>query len=239
MFYEPLSDFFYDPKSKLYYGNKTQAYYSYDPTQKSPFVKVSDVPVTTASTDSTVVAQDNKPKIAIHIKSKSFKKNKLPPVPSKEQQKYQADMSKWENRQQEIKEPDVATTSKGEPVCTLCRRKFKSMEQLRYHERASQLHKDNLAKEEASSYVDRAAQRRTLHGDDVAALPSATLDKPAALPTEAVKPQDTLNESNIGHKMLQKLGWKKEDRDTRHSTLVKDWEKIESLAGNPKSSNTS
>eukprot|EP00536_Pseudo-nitzschia_multiseries_P013439 jgi/Psemu1/290869/fgenesh1_pg.575_\ len=38
----------------------------------------------------------------------------------------------------------VRTTAKGEPICTLCKRKFPTMEKLRLHEKASELHKKNL-----------------------------------------------------------------------------------------------
>ena len=56
---------------------------------------------------------------------------------------------------------------------------------------------------------------------------------------EIVRPEDNLGESNIGNQMLQKLGWKSgsslgrggEGEQARtQSTLVKDWEKIETLA---------
>jgi len=40
----------------------------------------------------------------------------------------------------------VRKTSRGEPICFICMRKFPSMNKLRLHETASQLHKDNLHK---------------------------------------------------------------------------------------------
>ena len=40
----------------------------------------------------------------------------------------------------------VVKTSAGEPICTVCMRKFPNMENLRLHEKASALHKQNLAK---------------------------------------------------------------------------------------------
>jgi OCRE domain len=41
----------------------------------------------------------------------------------------------------------VPRTHKGEPICLLCRRKFLTLEKLKYHVDVSQLHKDNLAKQ--------------------------------------------------------------------------------------------
>jgi hypothetical protein len=114
-----------------------------------------------------------------------------------------ANMDKWKvlNAKQEAKQEQshnrkssapsssepvsIYKTGKGEPVCTLCMRKFRNMEQLRRHEAASQLHKDNVRKaaelerkkreQERSKptkrptpvmqYEDRAKKRRALHGE--------------------------------------------------------------------------
>jgi RNA-binding protein 5/10 len=84
---------------------------------------------------------------------------------------------------------DVPRTAKGEPICLLCRRKFPTVEKLRYHVEVSQLHKDNLGKQQEqqlkevpgeqpiaqtqddkpAEYVDRAQQRRNLYGSDAGA----------------------------------------------------------------------
>jgi hypothetical protein len=52
--------------------------------------------------------------------------------------------------------PPVVTqkTVKGMPVCILCQRKFRSIEQLRCHESLSQLHKDNMKKFELAKKED-------------------------------------------------------------------------------------
>jgi hypothetical protein len=42
----------------------------------------------------------------------------------------------------------VIETKKGEPICTTCMRRFPNLDQIRLHERVSQLHKENLRKEE-------------------------------------------------------------------------------------------
>jgi hypothetical protein len=156
----------------------------------------------------------------------------------------------------------------------LCRRKFPTVEKLEQHEKLSALHKENLAKkaaadaankkEETASYRDRSKQRRMMYGDDLTsshssgpssraeailaqvdgrpgASSSGTLEKT----TEIVRPEDTLGNTNVGNKLLQKLGWKSGDalgrkqedgenneggKDDVASSLKSDWERIESLA---------
>lgn len=111
-----------------------------------------------------------------------------------------------------------------------------------------------------ADYRDRAKERRALFGPDAAHGPKAD-EEPAVMgpsldrartveSTEVVAPQENLGESNIGNKMLQKLGWKKggalgRKQDSSVSadgsetgsagmakdTLRADWERIESIAG--------
>lgn len=208
-------------------------------------------------------------------------------------------MEKWEERGKEIKanleaeqrqndnfihqhtncfssSKKVVTTTKGEPVCLLCKRKFLNVEKLRQHESVSKLHKHNLAlqrknekqqqqqqqghlKKKIEEYRDRAQQRRDLYGmESSAMLPAPMLnvdnnsdglgnqsyDQPVA---EIVRPTDTLGDNNVGNQMLQKLGWKtgsslgRKPNNTDGSNqadsnlkgaIVKDWERIESIAGN-------
>lgn len=194
--------------------------------------------------------------------------------------KHAADIDKWSERQVEklrdaqaaqpaIDAKAVATTPKGEPICVLCRRKFPTIEKLHYHEQVSNLHKENLAKEAATatlvaksdpSYVDRAQQRRRLYGPeapillptDVLSVVSAGSKSQSDITASVMPPQDNLGESNIGNKMLQKLGWKagnalgrQQERDGDEpddaaplqkppvAALVRqDWERIESMAFN-------
>lgn len=208
--------------------------------------------------------------------------------------KHVADMDKWSERQIE-KHQDamtthptviadaIVTTAKGEPICRLCRRKFPTMEKLLYHEQVSNLHKENMAKHEvaaaaanknaapaASSYVDRAHQRRIMYGAETTAIGSLSASDlqsvvslgssqssiTVAASSVRVKPEDNLGESNIGNKMLQKLGWKagnalgrqaldvnrSEEDDSDRTPAVsqqpvvamikQDWERIESMASN-------
>lgn len=202
------------------------------------------------------------------------------------QKQHQADINKWSELQVGKKEETsnlgeaasssqpvgvtsqkqekVAKTAKGAFVCLLCRRKFATLEKLRYHERASALHKENLAKKEAAkgnaaakasvakestAYVDRAQQRRILHGPGAepmcALLPTAELSldnsvKATAPQKTEVRPQDSLGETNIGNQLLQKQGWKtgqslgRQEREggqqQPHDSIKKQWERIESLA---------
>jgi hypothetical protein len=87
---------------------------------------------------------------------------------------------------------DIANTATGEPICTLCMRKFSDLEKLRQHVQLSKLHKANVKKRKAETpseqqvkpassiesktrpssetkpavkYTDRAAKRRMLHHD--------------------------------------------------------------------------
>jgi len=158
----------------------------------------------------------------------------------------------------------IATTVKGLPICLLCRRKFASIQKLRQHEEVSALHKENLAKKAAieikridetnEQYRDRAKERRDLYGSEQSFTSSSNVDKSledvrlgASLMTKArtvtltqtVKPDENLGNSNIGNKLLQKLGWKggslgrKNDGSSNHditNVMKEDWEKIEALA---------
>uniref|UniRef100_A0A7R9W9B1 G-patch domain-containing protein n=1 Tax=Pseudictyota dubia TaxID=2749911 RepID=A0A7R9W9B1_9STRA len=112
----------------------------------------------------------------------------------------------------------------------------------------------------AVDYRDRAKERRALFGPDAAAgakpdeepvVLGPDLDRARAVASaEVVAPHESLGESNIGNKMLQKLGWKRggalgreqQQQDladggvgvgsvNAKDTLKSDWERIESLAG--------
>jgi hypothetical protein len=170
----------------------------------------------------------------------------------------------------------IQRTAKGEPICVLCQRKFPTVEKLLYHERVSKLHQENLAQKKehfgeapqrratartcsgssdlaSSSYIDRAEQRRIMHGPDT--LPVMTSFAPASIPTKPdmaaaapVDPQESLGESNIGNQLLQKMGWNvgetvgRQDRSecaTTSESLLKDWERIEALAATSKGGQSS
>lgn len=169
----------------------------------------------------------------------------------------------------------IKRTASGQPICLLCRRKFASVEKLEQHEKLSALHKANLAKKTAAGaeksskkketealYKDRAKERRLMHGDLApshssgpssraeAILAQADCSRASSTSTmktaEIVRPEDTLGDTNVGNKLLQKLGWKsgdtlgrKQDDDNdaqpkggkdAASSLKSDWQRIESLA---------
>ena len=171
------------------------------------------------------------------------------------------DMEKWSERQQEKKldvksKTVVPTTAKGEPICLVCRRRFASLEKLRNHEAASALHKENLAKQQkeasntsvaaevvappaaaVSTYIDRAEQRRQMHltDADIVRLSNHPSMAPAAIESVVPDPKSNLDASNIGHQMLQKLGWKSGDGlgrgmtvDSAMPSIQEDWDRIES-----------
>jgi len=170
----------------------------------------------------------------------------------------------------------VKTTASGQPICALCRRKFATLEKLQQHEKLSPLHKENLAKKAATdavaaaaandaakqrqesetSYRDRSKERRLMHhgshvnpdSSHAEALLAHTLNSSSAetKPTEVIRPEETLNDANVGNQMLQKLGWKSGEtlgrnngaqqdgtggnKDDVASNLKSDWERIELLA---------
>ena len=166
----------------------------------------------------------------------------------------------------------VNMTAFGQPICVLCKRKFANLDKLQQHEKLSALHKENLAKamadvkatstEEPSTevtYRDRSKERRMLYGDIGPLASSGNASHADALlaqvnanrtssiskATEVLRPEETLGNTNIGNKLLQKLGWKSGDTLGRkqdesngiQSTgndvarcLKNDWERIESLA---------
>jgi RNA-binding protein 5/10 len=286
MFYEARSDFFYDPTTKLYYSQDRQAYFRQRRKEgKSVFDKVEQTVETFDAEKVHETDQKMKvPAISINLKTKALpkkaKKRKAESdsqttaassLPSSQQKEHAADISKWSERQAERKptasalpkpQPKrdltkISRTAKGEPICTLCQRKFATVDKLFYHEKVSELHKTNLAKQEAEernvaevqkapvvettkpAYVDRAQHRRILHGPEtpvtVAPVPAAARTAVIATNT-TVDPKDTLNESNIGNKLLQKLGWQQgkalgRGRSTAAAEVQQDWERIERLAG--------
>mmetsp|Transcript_39628 Transcript_39628/g.82350 ORF Transcript_39628/g.82350 Transcript_39628/m.82350 type:complete len:371 (-) Transcript_39628:835-1947(-) len=266
LFYEQESDFFYNPQNKLYYGNKKAAYYRYNPDLKPPFEEVSKVADAAAegerkegSSELDPVLDNNskaKPSISIKLKTKKLPKKKAKVMAPQDtstvvasaegtkssnplKRQHHADMNKWSERQEELKEEEpqpavkkarqVSKTAKGEPICTLCKRKFPNMEKLLYHERVSKLHAENLKKAEASkkttpkeapgaptNYVDRAKQRRNMYGPSDSTQAVAVMTAPSDQPverrvdettTQVVLPEETLGSSNVGNQMLQKLGW--------------------------------
>lgn len=102
--------------------------------------------------------------------------------------------------------------------------------------------------EGAPTYTDRAEKRRQLHGVDVCAPagglrlleqlepnPNKLRDLREGLTTD-VAATDLLDESNVGHKLLQKMGYKAEDRTnngkpkTADEHLRKEWDRIEAMA---------
>lgn len=267
MFYEPESNFFYDPKSKLYYGNRKGAYYRYDKSQSPPFVEVQKLSGAATGGDTTQDASQvtvepiqntlTKPKPTIAINLKTLKKakqhkgslqKKVAPVVSKVEKQRIANIEKWNEKQAELKPEsslNIRTTVKGEPICTICKRKFPTIEKLRLHERASELHKANLAKlakaKEAESakrkelpagtYEDRAQKRRNLHGSASVTpnKPGIHLEKSSA--NEPVSPEG-LGSNNIGNQMLKKMGWQQSGKpeEGQQLNLRKDWDRIESRA---------
>ena len=163
----------------------------------------------------------------------------------------------------------VKTTSKGEPICVICKRKFGSVEKLQRHEQQSELHKQNLKKleqakqksnasyndnttasdastkrkqapthapnESIQQYEDRAQKRRDLHGPIDSTITGITPDvaRREIAQNGGSLPVDTLGKDNVGHQLLQKLGWNAENvatGGTASDTIRKEWDQIEARA---------
>jgi len=214
----------------------------------------------------------SRPIIAINLKTKKIRTTKVENVDNATTQsshggsvvsnvvKSQAShIDKWNKKQAELKgvsttdtipSSQVKRTPKGEPICMVCRRKFKNLEKLRAHEQLSELHRKNLSKLDkkrstpdmpTTDYADRALRRRIMHGQT-----EANISQPEALRAPEV-PQlpekDSLNDKNIGNQILQRMGWKEDtslgkerignsrsDEVNIADHLRKDWDRIEMLA---------
>jgi len=254
-FYDPVSKLYYGNKQGTYYRYDDDKKV-FEAVQKVDTAKAEEALLPTSAVDTAAKpsgTQEKKATISIKLKTKSlasakvqkkstktkFKASSVADPAPRVAKKHAADLAKWTERQVEQRQEHkrdspspaqdtktIATTAKGEPICLLCRRKFATLAKLEYHEKASNLHKENLAKqktnEEAKTppssqqnppgYVDRAQQRRTLYGPESSRI-AAPLDVQSvvSLGSQSVVPSsqhDNLGETNIGNQMLQKLGWK-------------------------------
>ncbi|KAJ3504869.1 hypothetical protein NLJ89_g7716 [Agrocybe chaxingu] len=119
-------------------------------------------------------------------------------------------------------------------MCLLCARQFKSLDQLKRHNKESDLHKKNhkdanlrdIAREkvvarkagtqEQPKYRDRASERRTLFNQPDVPLPekdpNSTKKKYSEAPRAPTPPPPHVNpgqdETNVGNKLLKMMGWK-------------------------------
>jgi len=123
-------------------------------------------------------------------------------------------------------------------ACLLCARQFKTIDQLKKHNKESDLHKRNFkdanlrdmargkakaaeannAQASAPKYRDRALERRIMHNQPDVPLPEGMEDKrkqrrtaegPTRPPTPPPPPVNPgQDESNVGNKLLRMMGWK-------------------------------
>ncbi|EMD34516.1 hypothetical protein CERSUDRAFT_67488 [Gelatoporia subvermispora B] len=120
-------------------------------------------------------------------------------------------------------------------ACLLCARQFKTLEQLKRHNKESDLHKKNFkdanlrdvarekanaarAKTEQPKYRDRASERRVMHNQPDIPLPTESskvagkrkhAEGPPPPPSPPPPPANPGNdESNVGNKLLKLMGWK-------------------------------
>ncbi|KDR73429.1 hypothetical protein GALMADRAFT_124505 [Galerina marginata CBS 339.88] len=134
------------------------------------------------------------------------------------------------NLESEFEFADVATLT-----CLLCARQFKSMDQLKRHNKESGLHKANykdanlrdIARQKVASrkagttsdqpkYRDRASERRTLFNQpdapvpdkDVTVAKKRQLEAPPGPPTPPPPVNLGNDDTNVGNKLLKMMGWK-------------------------------
>jgi len=166
-FYDPKSKLYYGNKKCAYYRHDEQKKPPFVEVQKLTTKEIEDH----QREDTGGVAQEklmlrtsklvsSKPKIEIKFKTKKVKSSSLSSsgtdqpatvsVVSKVKQEQIANIGKWKDKQAELKKdeglskPKIRITTKGEPICMICKRKFPNLAKLRLHERGSELHKKNL-----------------------------------------------------------------------------------------------
>ena len=122
-------------------------------------------------------------------------------------------------------------------TCLLCARQFKSLDQLKRHNKESDLHKKNfkdtnlrdIAREKAKAarakaeqqqpkYRDRASERRVMHNQPDVPRPTPEVrplnkrkqsEGPRApSPPPPAPPAPAQDDKNIGNKLLKMMGWK-------------------------------
>jgi hypothetical protein len=126
----------------------------------------------------------------------------------------------------------IVKSSAGEPICSICMRKFPNAKKLKRHETESALHKENLAKHRElersrsknisiiperqappptrieapapTQYVDRAKKRRNLYGESIMAPPIRPLEL-APVVHAVVDPEINLGQKSVGNKLFQKM----------------------------------
>jgi len=257
-FYDPKSKLYYGNKQGAYF-KKNEGGDDGSPS----FIEVEKVATDAASqsTDlcvtrpSETISAEGRKRIAINLKTKALggessatgARAKGKAFAPKTHKKQMANIAKWNIQEKSKRDELVAAkplankvgekivrTVKGEPVCVLCQRKFKSLEKLRLHERLSRMHGANLAKQAldqadgkraagraqakpAQSYVDRAQKRRDLHfGTDSNFVAQASPLGPTMMFADVPIKQESDPESperdglGMGKRMLEKLGWKQE-----------------------------
>lgn len=107
----------------------------------------------------------------------------------------------------------------------------------------------------ASVYTDRAEKRRQLHGVDLGApvvhhglhvlqQPGSEMNSDETIAPVATAGPSVLDETNVGHQMLQKMGYRAEPQSdgkssennkpkTANDHLRKEWDRIEAMARKP------
>lgn len=171
-FYDPKTKLYYSNKKSAYFQYDESKAPAFQVVKYTPI----DAESSPAAHNAESEASENSSKIELKIKPKKAKSPKpvaearLPEMVLNQAQKKQfALMEQWSEKAKLAKaisdstinkkrsalggtastaqDPgEVRKTSKGQPLCLLCLRKFTSVEKLRLHETGSALHKENAAK---------------------------------------------------------------------------------------------
>ena len=232
-----------------------------EPSKKAIAIKLTTVILKQKSEKKRKKRSDSTADPSTSNTTKAAPKQNLSEPATKLQKQNAANIEKWAVRAGEDAplvttiEKKTKISSKGKPICWVCKRKFPTLEKLQQHEEKSDLHQQNLAKleeqekskqaakekarDDAGAYVDRAKQRRNMYGPELVLPPvAAGMPTAAASPGVEEDPPPPAGLVNVGHQMLQKLGWKagaalgrgSEHQKQQEAALAQDWDRIENMA---------
>ncbi|GMH79346.1 hypothetical protein TrST_g7861 [Triparma strigata] len=134
-------------------------------------------------------------------RKKDSNHNLIPQVISK-------NLETWSQRTKELTEtaPKTADITSSKIVCLLCRRKFKSKETLKKHEKESEMHLSNLRRKgKKGIYVDEKVEK-----------------------VEKVNEKEKVEveKEDLGMKMLKKMGWKDGEKESEMVGRIREeWDK--------------
>ncbi|GMI10321.1 hypothetical protein TrVE_jg4469 [Triparma verrucosa] len=203
VFWEEESGWYFYPKRGVYWGGGK--WWVWERVLVPPFREVEGEEFKEVEKPSQPPLK--KPKISISMKGikKTRKKdanhNLIPQVISK-------NLETWSQRTKELTEtkPKTVDITSEKIVCLLCRRKFKSVETLKKHEKESEMHLSNLRRKgKKGIYIDEKVEK---------------VEKVNEKEKVEVKKED------LGMKMLKKMGWKDGEKESEMVGRIREeWDK--------------